>query len=116
MNKRLASIKFSIHTLLLLGPPPDDKYTNEIKPIQVNKMLDSFLAEALAVASDNLNMTACMLECAKEAAVELSPEAQQSLNRVHMGLALAMQALNHDELCQLMEQSDSYIPAWLTLT
>jgi hypothetical protein len=79
-------------------------------------MLNSLLAEALAVASDNLNMTASLLECTRDAAVELSPEAQQRLNMVHMGLAMAMQAMNHDELCQIMEQSESYIPAWLSLT
>ncbi|WP_404785601.1 hypothetical protein [Altericista sp. CCNU0014] len=79
-------------------------------------MLNSLLAEALAVAADNLNMTASVLECTRDAAVDLSPEAQQRLNLIHMGLAMALQAMNHDELCQIMEQSDSYIPAWLTLS
>jgi hypothetical protein len=78
-------------------------------------MLNCLLAEALAVAADNLSMTASVLECTRDAAVDLSPEAQQRLNMVHMGLAMAMQAMNHDELCQIMEQSDSYIPAWLSL-
>jgi hypothetical protein len=78
-------------------------------------MLNSLLAEALAVAADNLSMTANILECTKDAAIDLSPEAQQRLQLVHMGLAMAMQAMNHDELCQIMEQSDSYIPAWLSL-
>jgi hypothetical protein len=78
-------------------------------------MLNTLLAEALAVASDNLNMTASLLECTNDAAVDLSPEAQQRLNMVHLGLAMAMQAMNHDELIQVMKQSDSYIPAWLSL-
>jgi hypothetical protein len=79
-------------------------------------MLNTLLAEALAVASDNLNMTASLLECTSDAAVDLSPEAQQRLNMIQLGLAMAMQAMNHDELIQVMEQSESYIPAWLSLT
>lgn len=79
-------------------------------------MLNCLLAEALAVAADNLSMTASVLECTRDAAVDLSPEAQQRLNMVHMGLAMAMQAMNHDELLQVMEQSDRYLPAWLSLT
>jgi hypothetical protein len=74
-------------------------------------MFNSLLADVLAVAADNLNMTASVLECTTDAAVDLSPEAQQRLSLVHMGLAMAIQAMNHDELCQIMEQSDSYIPA-----
>jgi hypothetical protein len=78
-------------------------------------MLNCLLAEALAVAADNLNMTANILESTRDTAIDLSPEAQQRLNMVHMGLAMAMQAMNHDELCLIMEQSESYIPAWLSL-
>ncbi len=78
-------------------------------------MLNVLLAEALAKAANQLSMTASILECTRDAAVDLSPEAQQRLHLVHMGLAMAMQAMNHDELCQIMEQSDSYIPAWLSL-
>ena len=65
-------------------------------------MLNCLLAEALSVAADNLNMTANILESTRDTAVDLSPEAQQRLNMVHMGLAMAMQAMNHDELCQIM--------------
>jgi hypothetical protein len=82
---------------------------------QAKIMLNRLLADVLAVAADNLMMTANVLECTADAAVDLSPEAQQRLNQVHMGLAMAMQAMNHDELRQVMEQSDSYIPAWLSL-
>jgi DNA-directed RNA polymerase subunit F len=78
-------------------------------------MLNCLLAEALAEAAGNLNMTASILESTRDTAVDLSPEAQQRLNMVHMGLAMAMQAMNHDELCQIMEQSERYIPAWLAL-
>jgi hypothetical protein len=78
-------------------------------------MFNSYLADVLAVAADNLNMTASVLECSVDAAVDLSPEAQQRLNQVHMGLAMAMQAMDHEELRQVMEQSDKHIPAWLSL-
>ena len=78
-------------------------------------MFTTLLAEALAVAADNLNMTSTILDCAQEAAVELSPEAQQKLNLVKVALAMALQAMNHDELRQVMEQSDSYVPEYLSL-
>lgn len=78
-------------------------------------MFTTLLAEALAVAADTLNMTSTILDCAQEAAVELSPEAQQKLNLVKVALAMALQAMNHDELRQVMEQSDSYVPEYLSL-
>ncbi|NJN39468.1 MAG: hypothetical protein HC790_13515, partial [Acaryochloridaceae cyanobacterium CSU_3_4] len=61
-------------------------------------MLNCLLAEALSEAAGNLNMTASILESTRDTAVDLSPEAQQRLNMVHMGLAIALQAMNHDEL------------------
>ena len=73
-------------------------------------MLTSLLAEALAVAFDNLNMTATILECSQAAAEDLSPEAQQRLNLVNLGLSMALQAMDHEELRAIMEQSDAYIP------
>jgi hypothetical protein len=100
---------------LILRFPFDYEYIDAIEQKQVKIMLNSFLADVLAVAADNLNMTASVLECTSDAAIDLSPEAQQRLNQVHMGLAMAMQAMNHDELRQVMEQSESYIPAWLSL-
>jgi UDP-N-acetyl-D-mannosaminuronic acid transferase (WecB/TagA/CpsF family) len=78
-------------------------------------MLTSLLAEALAVTADNLNMTASILNCAQEASEELSAEAQQRLNLVQVALSMALQAMDHDELRQLMEQSDSYVPDYLSL-
>jgi predicted DNA-binding transcriptional regulator YafY len=79
-------------------------------------MLTSLLAEALAVALDNLNMTATILECTEAASEELSPEAQQRLNLVHLGLSMAIEAMDHEELRAIMEQSDAYIPAWSLLS
>jgi hypothetical protein len=73
-------------------------------------MLTSLLAEALAVAFDNLNMTATILECSQAASEELSLEAQQRLNLVNLGLSMALQAMDHEELRSIMEQSESYIP------
>ncbi len=77
-------------------------------------MFTSLLAEALAVTADNLDMTASLLVCAQEASEELSPEAQQRLNLVQVALSMALQALEHDELRQIMEQSDSYVPSCLS--
>jgi hypothetical protein len=79
---------------------------------KVSIMFTSLLAEALAVAFDNLNMTATILECSQAAAEELSPEAQQRLSLVHIGLSMALQAMEHEELKSIMEQSDAFIPAW----
>jgi D-ribose pyranose/furanose isomerase RbsD len=78
-------------------------------------MFTSLLAEALAVTADNLNMTATILACAEEASQELSPEARQRLSIVQMGLSMALQAMEHDELLQLMQQSDAYVPSWSSL-
>ncbi len=69
-------------------------------------MLENLLAEALAVTSDNLEMTAMLLECAEASTDELTPEARQRLNLVHMGLAMAMQALDCEELQHLIAQSE----------
>ncbi|HEY9826854.1 MAG TPA: hypothetical protein V6D19_15550 [Stenomitos sp.] len=74
-------------------------------------MFTSLLAEALAVTVDNLSMTATILACTEAAAAELSDEARQRLNLVHTSLAMALQAMEHEELQQLITQSDAYIPA-----
>jgi len=71
-------------------------------------MLTSLLAEALAVAFDNLMMTASIFECAEEAAEDLSLEAKQKLGLVHTGLALAIQGMEYDELQQWIKQSEMY--------
>lgn len=68
-------------------------------------MLESLLSETLAVTADNLQMTMEMVQCAQEAAVELPEEAQQKLNLVHIGIALAVEALEDKTLSQLMQQS-----------
>jgi hypothetical protein len=74
-------------------------------------MFTSLLAEALAIAFDNLNMTTAILDCSQAAAAELSPEAQQRLNLVKISLSMALQALEHEELRSIMEQSDAFMPA-----
>jgi UDP-N-acetyl-D-mannosaminuronic acid transferase (WecB/TagA/CpsF family) len=79
-------------------------------------MFTSLLAEALAVTVDNLNMTAAILDYTQSAAEELSLEAQQRLNLVHMGLAMASQAMEHEELQAIIEQADAYVPEWSSLT
>ncbi len=71
-------------------------------------MLTSLLAEALAVTFDNLNMTASILDCAKEASEDLSPDARQRLGLVHTGVAMAIQAMECDELQHLIRQSEIY--------
>ena len=71
-------------------------------------MLTSLLAEALAVTFDNLDMTANILECAEEAAEDLSTEARQRLGLVHTGLAMALQGMECDELQQLIKRSEAY--------
>lgn len=78
-------------------------------------MFTSLLAEALAVTADNLGMTATLLACTEDAAQELSQEARQRLSIVQMGLSMAMQAMEHEELQHLMEQSDAYVPSWSSL-
>jgi hypothetical protein len=65
-------------------------------------MLESLLAEALAVTQDNLQMAQTILECAEEAAEDLSPEVRQRLNLVHVGLAMALQAFEDENLKALI--------------
>jgi hypothetical protein len=78
-------------------------------------MFTSLLAEALAVTADNLSMTATILACTEEAAQELSQEARQRLSIVQMGLSMALQAMEHEELQSVMEQSDNYVASWSSL-
>ena len=71
-------------------------------------MLESLLSETLAVSADNLQMTMDMLKCAREAAVDLPEEAKQKLNLVHIGVALAIEALEDETLNGLVQQSMMY--------
>lgn len=71
-------------------------------------MLESLLSETLAVTADNLQMTVEMLKCAQEAATELPEETRQKLNLVHIGVALAVEALEDEALSQLVQQSMDY--------
>ena len=66
--------------------------------------MTSLFAEALVVTLDNLKMTASIFVCAEQAAKDLSPEARQRLGLVHAGMAMAIQALEYNELQQLIEQ------------
>jgi hypothetical protein len=69
-------------------------------------MLESFLSEALAVTSDNLNLSMEMLACAEEAAIDLlEEESLQKLRMVHIGLALAIEALQDETLQSYICQS-----------
>jgi hypothetical protein len=61
-------------------------------------MLSSLLSESLAVTLDNLDMASSVLACVEEAAADLSPELRQRLALIHVGLAMAMQALEDKEL------------------
>jgi hypothetical protein len=69
-------------------------------------MLSSLISESLEVTFDNLNMASTILACAEEAVEDLSPEIRQRLSLVHIGLAMAMQALESKELHQLIAQID----------
>ena len=71
-------------------------------------MLESLLSETLAVTADNLQMTLEMLHCAQEVAVDLPEEAKQKLGLVHIGVALALEALEDETLSQLVQQSVAY--------
>lgn len=73
----------------------------DIKP-----MLSSLLSESLEVTFDNLTMASTILSCAEEAAEELNPEIRQRLALVHMGLAMAMQALESEDLHRLIAAID----------
>jgi hypothetical protein len=61
-------------------------------------MLSSLLSESLAVTLDNLDMASSVLACVEEAAENLEPEIRQRLALVHIGLAMAMQGLQDQEL------------------
>lgn len=71
-------------------------------------MLESLLAETLAVTADNLQMTMEILKCAEEAAEDLDPESRQKLNLVHIGLALALEALEDEKLKALVNSASSF--------
>lgn len=65
------------------------------------------LANALAMVHDNLMLAVKIIECAEEAAEDLSPQARQGLARAYAGLAMASQGMKNDELQALIIQSDS---------
>lgn len=71
-------------------------------------MLESLLSETLAVTADNLQMTMEILKCAEEAAEDLEDESKQKLRLVHIGVALALEALEDETLKSLVNQSSTY--------
>ncbi|MCM1982462.1 hypothetical protein [Lyngbya confervoides] len=71
-------------------------------------MLESLLSETLAVTVDHLKMTAEMIQCAEEAAVDLPEASKQKLNLLHVGVALALQALEDETLAALIQKSLTY--------
>jgi hypothetical protein len=113
MDRGFGLYKFSKIPVLLSVGLRDDKEDNQLNKVEI--MLTSLLAEALAVTVDNLSMSATILMCAEEAGAELSPEARQRLSLVQVALSMALQAMEHEELVQLMEQSEDYLPAWSSL-
>jgi hypothetical protein len=69
-------------------------------------MLSSLISESLDVVFDNLDMASTILNCAEEAAADQNPDIHQRLALVHMGLAMAMQALESEDLHKLIAQID----------
>jgi hypothetical protein len=69
-------------------------------------MLSTLISESLEVVFDNLDMASAILDCAEEAAADLNPEIHQRLALVHVGLAMAMQALESEDLRELIARID----------
>jgi hypothetical protein len=102
--------KFRDNAVLIFGVSLNDERVLQLSATHTT-MFTSLLAEALAVTADNLNMTATIMACTEAAAEELlSDEAKQRLHLVHLGLAMALQAMEHDELQHIMAQSEAYMP------
>lgn len=66
-----------------------------------------YLANALTMVHDNLMLAVRIIECAEEAGEDLSPQARHGLARAYVGLAMATQGMENDELQALIIQSDS---------
>jgi hypothetical protein len=60
-----------------------------------NTMLSTLISESSAI-----------LDCAEEAAADFNPEIHQRLALVHVGLAMAMQALESEDLHELIARID----------
>jgi hypothetical protein len=71
-----------------------------------NTVLSTLISESLEVVFDNLDMASAILDCAEEAAADLNPEIHQRLALVHVGLAMAMQALESEDLHELIARID----------
>lgn len=61
------------------------------------------ISEMLATVSHNLCVGATLLECLETEAQELQPEVRQKMALVHVGLAMALDALQSPELQTCMD-------------
>jgi hypothetical protein len=61
-------------------------------------MANHLVSEILASVSHNLCMGATLLECIETESQSLPPDARQRLALVHVGLAMALDALQSNEL------------------
>lgn len=64
-------------------------------------------AQSLALVFDNLTLAASIIECTEETTEELSPESKQGLDRVHTGLAMAIQGMECEELQALIKREQT---------
>jgi hypothetical protein len=69
-------------------------------------MGSQIVSEILATVSHNLCVGATLLECIETEAQQLQPEARQKLALVHVGLAMALDALQSQELEPWIEGED----------
>ncbi|MCG9892235.1 MAG: hypothetical protein MH252_14320 [Thermosynechococcaceae cyanobacterium MS004] len=61
-------------------------------------MANHLVSEILSTVSHNLCVGATLLECVETETQHLQPEARQKLALVHIGLAMALDALQSTEL------------------
>ncbi len=71
-------------------------------------MGNHLVSEILATVSHNLCVGATLLECIETESRELQPEARRKLALVHVGLAMALDALQSQELEPWVEGEDMY--------
>lgn len=65
------------------------------------------LAQSLALVFDNLTLAASIIECTEETTEKLSPASRQGLDKVHTGLAMAIQGMECEELQALIMQDQT---------
>ncbi len=64
------------------------------------------VSEILATVSHNLCVGATLLECVESEVQEMAPDVRQQMALVHVGLAMAMDALQSEPLQDWMEGED----------